>query len=486
MSTGLELIGRRQIRVSHNLSFIVGLVAIWLLWSLLFSESPFLSIAVILVTFLAITLLWRPGEPPTLMLLVAIHLLQVSAALLHANVLGVNVNEMGEWPGIDRVYATWVALGAVFCLILGMHFGQAGPAIWPPSLAKAEASAWSPKLAFVFFLITAALNTLFTRLSEFSESMRQIFLAVAGIQWIGVFLLTYVCLSQKRGLGYVSVAVSIEVVLGFLGFFGDFRQVFFALFVAIASARPRLRTGSIALTIVVVAVALVLGAFWSAIKTNYRQFLNEHTESQAVLVPVQDRLSYLATQVESADMDTLSNGFNELWSRIAYIDFFGATLRNVPTNVPHEDGILTNTAITHFLVPRLVYPDKPALPSDTVVTARYTGLPLVARADTTISIGYPGEFYIDFGTKGLFVCMGILGFCYGKATRIVLKSFKSPLVAYGATIPLLMPGFMFETALPKVLGGFVMSFIVLLLLSKTLVPFLENRFLSTVRSKTAG
>ena len=296
------------------------------------------------------------------------------------------------------------------------------------------------------------------------------------------------CLSQKRGLGYVSAAVGIEVVLGFLGFFGDFRQVFFALFVAIVAARPRLRPGTIALTTVAVAIALVLGAFWSAIKTNYRQFLNGNTVSQAVLVPWQERISYLAAQVESADIDTLSKGFDELWSRIGYIEFFGATLRNVPANVPHEDGAMTIAAISHFLIPRLVYPDKPTLPSDTEVTIRYTGLPLMIRADTTISIGYPGEFYIDFGTMGLFVCMGILGFCYGKATRIVLKSFKSPIAAYGATIPLLMPAFMFETALPKVLGGFVMSFIILIVMGKTVVPFLEKMVLSkfTIRSKIAA
>ena len=64
----------------------------------------------------------------------------------------------------------------------------------------------------------------------------------------------------------------------------------------------------------------------------------------------------------------------------------------------------------------------------------YTGLPLLIFEDTSISIGYPGEFYIDFGVVGLFVCMAALGFCYGKATRILQQSFKSTLMGYGATI----------------------------------------------------
>ena len=115
-----------------------------------------------------------------------------------------------------------------------------------------------------------------------SDSTRQLFLAGAGIQWIGVFLLTYVCLSQKRGLGYVSVAVGVEVVQGWLGFFSEFRQVFFALLVAIAAARPKVRASTIVWTIMVVAIVLVLGAFWSAIKINYRHFLNDNTVSQTV------------------------------------------------------------------------------------------------------------------------------------------------------------------------------------------------------------
>ena len=40
--------------------------------------------------------------------------------------------------------------------------------------------------------------------------------------------------------------------------------------------------------------------------------------------------------------------------------------------------------------------------------------------------------------------------------------------------PLLMPGFMFETSLPKVLGRVATAFIILLLMSKNVVPYLEK------------
>ena len=71
-------------------------------------------------------------------------------------------------------------------------------------------------------------------------------------------------------------------------------------------------------------------------------------------------------------------------------------------------------------------------------------------------------------------CMGILGFFYGKANRYIQQNFSSALVAYGATIVLLMPGLYFETSLPKTIGGVGSSFIVLLLMSKVVLPFALN------------
>jgi hypothetical protein len=135
---------------------------------------------------------------------------------------------------------------------------------------------------------------------------------------------------------------------------------------------------------------------------------------------------------------------------------------------------MTMAAITHILVPRLFVPDKADLPNDTAVTMAYTGLPLPLGAGVSISIGYAGELYIDFGLFGMMACMGVLGFLYGKANRYIQQHFSSVLIGYGATIVLLLPGFYFETSLPKTFGGVGSSFIVLLLMSKVVLPFALN------------
>ena len=107
------------------------------------------------------------------------------------------------------------------------------------------------------------------------------------------------------------------------------------------------------------------------------------------------------------------------------------------------------------------------------MTIAYTGLPFPDRAGVSISIGYAGEFYIDFGIFGMMAGMGILGFFYGKASRYIQRHLLGAcgLRGHGCTS---YAGILFETSLPKTLGGVCTSFVVLLLMSKIVLPVAPN------------
>jgi hypothetical protein len=471
-------------RLSRPVLLVSGAVFVAILEGMAVGESPTLTIAAGLVIILAFGLLWRPGQPPALLLVAVIHLLQVTTALFYANLLGVHINTLSAF-GVDLEYATLIALGGVFCLIVGMSLGDAGPAIWPPDVAQAEATNWSAPSAFRFFAVTLGISLFSGYLSTLSESTRQLFLAGSAIQWIGVFVLSYVCLLQGRGYAYLLVASGIEVVLGFSGFFGDFRNIFFVLVVAFSSAQRKLKLGQFVAITSTAAVALFLMVFWSATKEDYRAFINKGSKLQVVLVPWEERFDYLSDRFGNIDASTIANGLELLIKRITYVEFLGATMEFVPNARPYEDGKMTMNAILHIFLPRLLVSDKAALPNDTAVTIAYTGLPLMLTAGTSISIGYPGEFYIDFGVFGMMSGMGLLGFFYGKANRYIQRHFSSALIGYGATIPLLLPAMYFETALPKTIGGVCTSFIVLVLMAKAVLPFALNA-LAWKERKTMG
>src|SRR5205823_234693 len=119
------------------------------------------------------------------------------------------------------------------------------------------------------------------------------------------------------------------------------------------------------------AVLIALGAFWSAIKTDYRGYISEGSREQIVVVPVEDRLSFVRDKMLEVDWNTMSVGLDRLLKRWGYVDFLAATMRNVPARLPFQEGAQIGATIKHVLQPRLFFPDKPPLPSDTDVLSKY-------------------------------------------------------------------------------------------------------------------
>src|SRR5262249_11356772 len=155
-------------------------------------------------------------------------------------------------------------------------------------------------------------------------------MAAAGIRWLGIFVLTCVCSAQRRGYGYLLLVASAEVIRGFMGYFGDFKEVLFVVLIGLFSVRPRLNPRSILSGFVVATILLTLGAFWSANKGDYRTFISQGEQAQVVLVPIQDRAAFLADRIFEADWQMLKTGFEQLAKRWGYVDLLAATMSHVP------------------------------------------------------------------------------------------------------------------------------------------------------------
>ena len=141
----------------------------------------------------------------------------------------------------------------------------------------------------------------------------------------------------------------------------------------------------------------MFGIVWSAIKGEYRAYVSGGEHAQIVTVGFGDRMAKLGELVSALDREALADGADRLVKRITYVEFFGAVLLYVPAVAPHEDGAIWWDAIIRPFMPRLFFPDKGII-DDSERTNKYTGLG-VSGSDvgTSISIGYFGEAYIDFG-----------------------------------------------------------------------------------------
>ena len=140
--------------------------------------------------------------------------------------------------------------------------------------------------------------------------------------------------------------------------------------------------------------------------------------------------------------------------RVSYVQFFALTLKNVPGEVPYENGTLWLGAIKHVLTPRVFFPSKAAT-DDSARTSFYTGLDVAgAEQGASIGIGYFGESYIDFGPVFMFVPILLIGVWYGLMYRLfVIRSRYKLLGGAIITSILIFNGSVIETANEKVLGG---------------------------------
>jgi hypothetical protein len=195
--------------------------------------------------------------------------------------------------------------------------------------------------------------------------------------------------------------------------------------------------------------------------------------------------------VAEFDSQKFADGFEKLLQRISYIDFLAATMDRVPKELPHEGGTRLGSAVLHVLTPRILFPDKPELPSDTVTTAYYTGLPVAVYADlnTSISIGYLGELYIDFGVAGALLAVALLGLIFGRCYRAIRDHPRSPaFVNYSLCMMFALSFCSFEVALLRLVGGVLMVAIGALMLQRVVWPafFAGNVNVASPRSFARG
>ena len=222
---------------------------------------------------------------------------------------------------------------------------------------------------------------------------------------------------------------------------------------------------------VALSLLLLTGIFWSAIKPDYRNFLNQGTGEQVVDRPLAERLQYVGRAADEFNSSQFNDGLRALVARLSYIDFLAVTISRVPDDLPHENGKHLRDAMLNIVTPRILFPDKPPTPNDSEVTAHYTGLTLDLSGRTSISIGYLGELYIDFGYVGAIVGAFLIG-VFGGLGFAILRSYRGiPLfMSYGLATMAMLPFSFFESDLVRFLGSAVTVFAACLVLQRLVAP----------------
>jgi hypothetical protein len=289
--------------------------------------------------------------------------------------------------------------------------------------------------------------------------------------WFGIWYTT------RRGGALLAFIVALELAMGFLSFFSTWKTPLIAgliMLFAATGAGWRRHAGWL---VAGAAAMIFLGTVWTIIKPAYRASMNEGTNQQVNVLSAEEQASALSREVGRVAPDDLAEGFLYGLGRLSYVDFLAASLDTVPREVPHQNGGLWGEAIGHVLMPRLLFPDKPVLPSDSERTMRFTNQVLASdEQGTSISIGYVGESYIDFGVAGALIIPLLLGMFYGAALRalVLLGRRLNPAVLLAFAPPLIWQLQLFEVSNLKLLGNLIWSWISCAVLLLVLWPRIEQ------------
>lgn len=450
------------------------------------SANPLLTIGSLVLLALLVRLLWRPGEPPALLFAMGYHWMQASILVLYADFDGQPLDVLGYGARVET--ATWLTLAGVLAVALGMRLGVGRNY---GEVARASvvriASLLSVRRLFVASLAGIALSMVASRFAYVIPGLVQPILALTLLRWVVEFVFAYTVLAQHRGFGLLALVFVVEVAIGFLGFFSDFKTVLIVMLLAALTSPGALRGVRLRTAILIGLVVLSLGILWTGVKAEYREFLNQGTGQQVVLVPVSERVDKLAELVGDMTPRRIGDSLGALVERVTYVYYFGQAMETVPRDLPHEHGLLWREAVAGALVPRLLNPSKRVI-DDSERTSYYTGNRVAgAEEGTSISLGYVAESYIDFGPVGMMVPLFLWGLFAGRLYRVLVRSTPYPLVGYACgTVVVALGASALEQSNLKMVSAFLIAFLVLFLAERFVAPRVLGLLATPVRTRPAG
>jgi hypothetical protein len=308
-------------------------------------------------------------------------------------------------------------------------------------------------------------------------------------RWSLFFLLFISVFYQNRFKNLLLFLILVDVAVGFFSFFSNFKEVIYFSFIAYWSFIFKSSAKSMLIAVGVIVLTFVLGVYWTAIKKDYREFLNQGTGGQVVLTSRSESYSRLLNLVSEVDDARFERSFEELLERLSWIGAFDGVYKRVPDRVPHEEGALWLAGITRPFMPRLFFPDKKVL-ADSKELNKYSALK-VEEKNTSISLSMVAGSYVDFGKFGMHLPLFLFGiFCGWVYTRAV-KWGRHIVVGYALTMPMLYLLQVNEQSINRMVSAMFLYLIALwfiqrFLLVEFLAVILPQHQLDSHRGKISG
>lgn len=425
-------------------------------------------------------LTWRRNDPPIFPFILSYQWLSVTVGYWFEAWTGYFP---GQYRPGDINRTVLVALTGLLLLAAGIRLVDQGVTAWRRRRAAhgAEEQAWTIGNVNVLFAMVAAaysIDYLWVVNTKAFPGLDVALQRLLDLRQVLLVTLWFEVLRRRQGYAYLWLSLAWAFVPRLGAYFSEFKSPLLLLLMTYAATfRPWDREWwpkslvAFAKASPIVAVLLVLMLVWQGgLKRDTRVAFDRGYASASPL----ERVTQFASGVEEALPDLFADPepyVEKLVERVSYVTFFSIVLDHVPTREPHAEGELLKMAIANSTMPRILFPEKPVLPSDSYYTKRFTGLN-VADNLTSISIGYMAEFYADWGLTGMFLSVFLYGAWIGLMAALLRWFCPVPVLGAGVLIVALLTVSDFEHQFVKGFAAINASVVFMLAVLFALRPWL--------------
>lgn len=403
--------------------------------------------AVLLVVW---ALLRSEEGPPVLALAVTTQWLQVSGGVFYSGLTG---RTLPAIEGSEYEPTVLMGLGCVAALTVGLWFGmrQVRRRMARPEYAPDEVVGW--KLLLVAYggalLTTGVLQEAAWRYPTLNQAILAFTFARIALVFLILRRLTR---PQIRG-GHIFVLLAFEVVLGFTGYFSNFKEPLLLAGMAVCEVFDRRRVEHWLTAGALGVVLSIASVMWMGVRTEYRQDFVDDVFASSRGMRLERMQALMSDWLTNRD-NRVGRDMDLLMDRAWAIYYPALAVARVPAVLPHTEGELLGGTLYHLVTPRILFPNKPDLPSDSELVRRYSGV-WVAGADenTSIAFGYAAESYVDFGVPLMFLPVLVFGVFCGVMFEWFLRVLHHRELAVAlVTVVFWMNLYLFERSWAKMVG----------------------------------
>jgi hypothetical protein len=198
---------------------------------------------------------------------------------------------------------------------------------------------------------------------------------------------------------------------------------------------------------------VLLGVIWIGVRTEYRVRFVQDAKFEQRTARIDAMIDAVQGWVkrDSEDMWMNADSFvDRMWT----VYYPALAVDRVPSVIPHTNGQLMLDSLRFVFMPRLLFPNKPNVKSDSELVRKYAGVMVAGEeSNTDIAFGYAAESYIDFGVPFMFLPMFVWATFIGAACSLVAREYRHRDLAVGVvTVIGWLSIYLFERSWAKTIG----------------------------------